>query len=134
VKKLTLLLPIAISTSLFAKELPPMPPMGGFLKSSQKFELPKSCKVIPPMLRHLPPPMEKDFETCRSELHKPVDSKLSKFISKNIGKDAKLKSVEVLYEFNELYKVTYTTGKEDKILFCNKKATKCIRGDSIIGE
>ena len=128
------ILSVVLSTALLAMDMPPMPPMGGISKQSKKFELPKSCKVIPPMLRHLPPPMENDFETCRSDLHKPSDDKLSKFILKNIGKDAILKSVEVLYDFNELYKVTYSVGKEDKILFCNKKATKCIRSSSIIGE
>ena len=115
-----------------AIEMPPMPPMG--LQKSTKYKLPNSCKVIPPMLRHLPPPMELDFETCRSELHKPSDLKIDKFLKKNISKKAVLKSVIVLSDFNELYKVTYSIEKEDKILFCNKKATKCVRGDSIIGD
>jgi hypothetical protein len=118
------------SLSLFALQMPPMPPFG--MKQKQHNTLPQSCKVIPPMLRHLPPPMEIDFELCRNDLNIPSLNSVYLYLNKYISKKAILKHIQVLSDFNQLYKVTYLLNQTEKTIFCNKTATKCISGELIL--
>jgi hypothetical protein len=116
---------------LFAQNqilMPPMPPNMNIEKkhvnkSQQKKpenNLPKECKIIPPMLIFMPPPLESDLIKCKNKLFLPKLEVAKKVFSK---KNMKVKSVSIVEGFVELYKVS--TDKGD--FYCNKTLNKCFK-------
>lgn len=96
--------------------MPPMPPMISIKKSKTvKQNLPQSCQVIPPMIFKLPPPMENELIKCKNELNIPKINLVEKRLSKLLKKKVKVKSIEILKKFNQVYKITYNGG----IIFTN---------------
>jgi hypothetical protein len=124
---------VSMLSTLSAVEMPPMPPSAITIKA-EKSSIPDSCRVIPPMLRQLPPPMEIDFEKCRNDINLPENGKILKLLKKSISRDVSVKSIEVAEDFNMLYKVSYQSGKSSGVVYCNKKATKCIKDNGVIGD
>ena len=125
---------IAISTLLYAVDMPPMPPMVPTMKNKtthaqstkkqKKSSMPKSCGLIPPMVLLLPPPMEKDLVKCKNDLYKPK----KEFVAKQLAKLFKKKKVnvtkiEIMEDFNQLYKVFY----DKKVILVNKNVDAFIR-------
>jgi len=120
-KKFILCLPLF----LFASEvtMPPMPPMPPNIKLTKKNKpqkkeknvLPKECRIIPPMIIFLPPPLEVDLRKCKNRLFMPQVKDVEKKLK------VKVKKIEIVDGFSELYKIV--TNK--KVLFCNKDLTKC---------
>ena len=87
-----------------------------------KQKIPPTCQGIPTMLLILPPPLEKDYSKCRSMVHKPSLSLVTKKI-----KDAK--KVDVVDGFENLYKVITKSGK---VLFCNESVSQCIENGKMV--
>jgi hypothetical protein len=122
-KKLATLIVSLSATSLFAGQsmMPPMPP--SFPKAENR-GTPKSCKTIPMMLVHLPPPMQVEFDTCKNDMFLPFNSKTAQVLVKKFGKEAKLINVSVAEGFHRLYKVDFALGKEMKTIYTNETLTK----------
>lgn len=136
-KKSLLSLTTVLSLSLFAVEMPPMPP--GFMntevakapvkkeqkrvqKRRAKVSFPKECDVIPPMLFMLPPPLKRDLDRCTIELYKPnseiLNSKLSKFTKSKV----EILSIKGVESILGLYKIEYKVlaSKESKFKLLNQ--------------
>jgi len=124
-KKILLFLPLfLLASEVTMPPMPPMPPAIKLTKSdknkkSQKKEkkdiLPKECRIIPPMLIFMPPPLEVDLRKCKNRLFMPTIKEVQKKLK------VKVKKIEIVDGFSELYKIV--TNK--KVLFCNKDLTKC---------
>jgi len=82
----------------------------GHTQKKSKPAMPKSCELIPPMVIFLPPPMEVEISKCKNELYKPKKEFAEKQLSKLFKKKTKIKSIEIVEKFNQLYKVTYNGG------------------------
>lgn len=109
---------ILSTLSLKALDMPPMPPMVPMDKNTNikkqkdtKNTQPKSCEMIPPMVIFLPPPMEKQVVKCKNEMFKPKKELVQKQLSKLLKKKIKVKKIEIVEKFNQLYKVTYDGGE-----------------------
>lgn len=94
--------------------MPPMPPSLGTAKTSktkdEKQQMPKSCELMPPMVVFLPPPMEAGLSECKNELNKPKKEFVEKQLKRLLKKDVKVKTIEIVEKFDQLYKVTYNGG------------------------
>lgn len=113
-KKLSLILGLVVLSS--ALEMPPMPPMLNLNKDlnkseSKKYDLPESCKMIPPMVILLPPPMEIELNKCKNEMYKPKIDVAAKQLEKLLNKKVTIKKIEIVDKFNQLYKITYDGGE-----------------------
>ena len=127
-KKILAFLPFV----LFANEAVPMPPMPPVMNLSSnkktvvkkstkvKNKLPDECKVIPPMLIFMPPPLENDLTKCKNKMFKPKLSYAKKIFAK---KHLKVKSVNTVEGFSELYEIK--TNKSS--FYCNKNLSKCFK-------
>jgi len=125
-KSKIILISTLFNVGLYATSMPPMPPMVPSLdtkkvvkKGDTKKTMPDSCKLIPPMVIFLPPPMEAELSKCKNELHKPNKTLVTKQLSKLLKKSVKVTKVEVVKKFNQLYKVTYD---KNKTILINKNA------------
>ena len=126
-KKLLAFLPLLLLANQ-AVPMPPMPPAMNLgsskkavvKKSIKSNPMPKECKVIPPMIIFLPPPLENSLIKCKNELFKPKLDYAKKVFAK---KHLKVKSVSIVESFNELYKIK--TNKGD--FYCNKNLSKCFK-------
>ena len=126
----TVLLSVVSLTLLNAMDTPPMmPPMVPPVHKSKK-EISKkevstidSCKMIPPMILHLPPPMESSLIKCKNEENIPSKKLLEKQLSTLLKRKVKVLKVEIVKKFNQLYKVTYNGG----VILTNKNANAFIR-------
>lgn len=116
------LLSIASISILHAAEAPPMPPMPPMLKSP-KAKTPSSCQLIPPMVIHLPPPMEKELTNCKNELYLPNKTLVQNNLSKLFKKQIKVQKIEIVPKFNQLYKVSYDGG----VILTNKSVDAFIK-------
>ena len=121
----TVLLSVVSLTLLNAMDTPPMmPPMVPPIhKSKKEVSTIDSCKMIPPMILHLPPPMESSLIKCKNEENIPSKKLLEKQLSTLLKKKIKVLKVEIVKKFNQLYKVTYTGG----VILTNKNANAFIR-------
>lgn len=128
--KKTILSSLIIFSTLNALEMPPMPPnisldtskKSNSIKKEDK-KLPKSCELIPPMVIMLPPPMEKQLNQCKNELFKPKKEFVEKQLKKLLKKDIKVKTIESVEKFVQLYKVTYNGG----VILTNKEVNAFIK-------
>jgi len=114
--------------SLVASQMPPMPPsLNGkkavHNKSVKKAAMPKECELLPPMVIFLPPPMEKQLDSCKNKLYKPSKTFAQKRLSKLLNKKIVVKSVKIVKKFSKLYKIKYNGG----VLLCNDKVDACIK-------
>ena len=108
-------------TLLNAMDTPPMmPPMVPVVKSTTVID---SCKMIPPMILRLPPPMESSLIKCKNESNIPSKVLLEKRLTTLLKKKVKVQKVEIVKKFNQLYKVTYNGG----VILTNKNANAFIR-------
>jgi hypothetical protein len=131
-KKLSALL-VAVSTAslLAANSMPPMPPSFPTGKKEEKRPFPKSCKSIPMMIIHLPPPMELEFNECKNELHMPTDGKSEAVLKAHFGKGAKFKSISVSEDFHRLYKIDFFLDGKEKTIFANESLTKFVEAPMV---
>jgi len=124
-KKIVALLPMFLLANNLM--MPPMPPSMNLnehpkhqLKSrpdtKKKNVFPKECQTVPPMLIFMPPPLEKDLSTCKNKLFMPKKEIAQKKLK------LKIKKIEIVNGFNELYKIT----TDKKTIYCNKDLTKCL--------
>lgn len=131
-----LLLSAVFSFSILnGMDMPPMPPMIPMEKSEkidkaknnqekkQTNSIPSSCQLIPPMIIMLPPPMEKELDKCKNEMFMPKKIFVEKQLAKLLKKSVKVKSIEIVPKFNQLYKVTYDGG----VILTNKKVDAFIK-------
>lgn len=81
-----------------------------------------SCKIIPPMLMHLPPMLEDDLDRCKSSLYVPSAKSSKKSLSKMLKRSVEIKSIEAIEGFSMLYKIESNAG----IFVCNRKVDRCI--------
>ena len=129
--KKTILLSVVSLTLLNATNTPMMPPMVPALKFNKKTSSNKvvkstaidSCKMIPPMVLHLPPPMEMSLVKCKNESNIPSKELLEKRLTTLLKKKVKVQKVEIVKKFNQLYKVTYNGG----VILTNKNVNAFIR-------
>ena len=114
---------------LFANQsipMPPMPPAMNFdktkkhIKNNKKNTLPKECETIPPMIIFLPPPLEDALNKCKNKLLEPKLEFAKKVFAK---KKLKVKSVNIVEGFSELYEVKTNKGN----FYCNKDLSKCFK-------
>ena len=118
---------------LFANEAIPMPPMPPAMNlnnkkaevkkhkvKSKSNTVPDECKVIPPMLIFMPPPLENDLTKCKNKMFKPKLSYAKKIFSK---KHLKVKEINIVNGFNQLYEIKTNKGS----FYCNKNLTKCFK-------
>ena len=93
------------------------------LKTENKMDKTKdSCKIIPPMLIHLPPMLEKDLDICKNKLYLPSKNIAEKKLKKMLKKDIKVKKISILNGFSMLYKVESNEG----VFYCNRYISKCL--------
>ncbi|MBC8238351.1 MAG: hypothetical protein H8E76_09020 [Helicobacteraceae bacterium] len=125
-----LLLSIISATFMHATEMPPMPPMPPIFETakttsvaSQQATTPSSCQLIPPMVIHLPPPMEKELINCKNELFLPNKALAEKNLSNLLKKQIAVEKIEIVPKFNQLYKVTYNGG----VILTNKSVDAFIK-------
>jgi len=116
--------------SLVASQMPPMPPMPPSLSgkktvhiSAKKAAMPKECELLPPMVIFLPPPMEKQLDSCKNKLYKPSKTFAQKRLSKLLNKKIVVKSVKIVKKFSKLYRIKYNGG----VLLCNDKVDACVK-------
>ena len=124
-RKLLIFLPFV----LLANQTVPMPPMPPAMnlgnkkadvQKNAKSVLPKECRIIPPMIIFLPPPLENSLVKCKNRLFKPKLNYAKKIFAK---KHIKVKSVNTVEGFNELYKIKTDKGN----FYCNKTLSKCFK-------
>jgi len=103
---------------------PPVPPVLGMQKQKiSKKKIPKECKLLPPMIVFLPPPMEKELNECKNKLFKPEKDFAQKRLSKILKRKIIIKSITILKKFSRLYRIRYNN---DKIVLCNDNISACI--------
>jgi hypothetical protein len=129
-RKLATLILSLSATSLFAGQtmMPPVPPS---FPTSETRGTPKSCKTIPMMLVHLPPPMQIEFDTCKNDMYLPFHSKTAQTLVKKFGKEAKLVNISVAEGFHRLYRIDFKIGKEAKVIYANETLTLFLDSDVI---
>ncbi|WOE69424.1 hypothetical protein RZR97_09945 [Hydrogenimonas thermophila] len=81
-----------------------------------------SCKVIPPMLIHLPPMLENDLDKCKNSLYKPTKKVAESKLKKLLKKDVKVSKITSLEGFSMLYKIETNVGN----FYCNRNVDKCL--------
>ena len=123
-----LLTTVLTSVLLNAVEMPPMPPSVPHLKvkkqnTKDKNMFPSSCKMLPPMIFNLPPPMENELIKCKNELHIPSKKLVEKQLSKYLKKKVFVTKVEIVKNFTELYKISYKGG----VILTNKSVSAFIK-------
>jgi len=130
--KKTILLSVVSLTLLNAMDNKPMfPPMVPSLPihkavphaKKAKAIVADSCNMIPPMILHLPPPMEIALIKCKNESNMPSKALVEKRLSTLLKKKVKVLKIEIVKKFNQLYKVTYNGG----VILTNKNADAFIR-------
>jgi hypothetical protein len=124
-KKFATVLLSLSATSLLASKavMPPMPP--SFPTGDEVRGTPKSCKTLPMMIVHLPPPMQVEFDVCKNDLHMPFLSKTAQTLVKKFGKLGKvqLTNISVVEGFHRFYKVDFTLNGVSKTIYTNEKLT-----------
>jgi hypothetical protein len=106
-----------------------MPPMIPTIDNKDKAplqqnnSLPKVCDLIPPMVLFLPPPMQTAMSECKNKLGMPNKEFTEAQLSKLFKKDIKVKSIEIVEKFNQLYKVKYNGG----VILVNKDVNAFIK-------
>ncbi len=123
-----ILLSVASTVFVHAAEAPPMPPMPPMFSTpaktvAKKQQTPDSCQLIPPMVIHLPPPMEKELVNCKNELFLPSKTLVEKNLSNLLKKQIKVEKIEIVAKFNQLYKITYSDG----VILTNKSVDAFIK-------
>ena len=127
-----ILLSVASTVFVHAAEAPPMPPMPPMFSTpaktatktvAKKQQTPDSCQLIPPMVIHLPPPMEKELVNCKNSLFLPKKELAEKNLSKILKKKITVQKIEIVPKFNQLYKITYDGG----VILTNKSVDAFIK-------
>jgi len=129
--KKTILLSVVSLTLLNAMDKPMFPPMVPSLPTHKasphakkaKAIVADSCNMIPPMILHLPPPMELALIKCKNESNMPTKALVEKRLSGLLKKKVKVIKIEIVKKFNQLYKVIYNGG----VILTNKNADAFIR-------
>ena len=129
--KKILLLSVATAALLQAVEAPPMPPMPPMFPTAKataktataKPKSPDSCQLIPPMVIHLPPPMEAELTKCKNELFLPAKDLVEKNLSTALKQKVVVEKIEIVAKFNQLYKITYNGG----VILTNKTVDAFIK-------
>ena len=123
-KRILLFLPFMLLANSIP--MPPMPPAMNFdkpkkkIKTNSKVSMPKECEMIPPMIIFLPPPLEDALTKCKNKLFEPKLEFAKKVFAK---KKLKVKSINIVKGFNELYEIKTNKGN----FYCNKDLTKCFK-------
>jgi len=126
-KKLLFLIPL-ILFSQNQIQMPPMPPAMNIEKQNTKpqkntkNDMPKECKIIPPMLIFMPPPLEEDLIKCKNKLFLPNKDVAQNKLSKKY-KNIKIEAISIVEGFNEVYEIKTNKGT----FYCNKNVTKCFK-------
>jgi len=125
--KRAVFLPIIVSIVLVVSKAlssPPIPPVLSMQKQKiSKKKIPKECKLLPPMIVFLPPPVEKELNECKNKLFKPEKDFAQKRLSKIFKKKIIVKAITILKKFSRLYRIRYNNNK---IVLCNDKISACI--------
>lgn len=119
---------VLLSLPLVAGDIP-MPPSISSLsaksdlkKSVKKDQSNDACKIIPPMLVHLPPMLENDLGKCKNSLHMPSISVAEKRLQDMLKKKVKVRKVSIVKGFSMLYKVESDVGD----FYCNRYVDRCL--------
>lgn len=91
-------------------------------KSTKKEKSNNACKIIPPMLVHLPPMLEKDLDKCKNSLYMPDTSVAEKRLRDILKKDVKVSKVSTVKGFSMLYKIESDSGD----FYCNRYVDRCL--------
>jgi len=91
-------------------------------KSAKKEKSNDACKIIPPMLVHLPPMLENDLDKCKNSLHLPSVSVAEKKLRDMLKKDVKVSKVSAVKGFSMLYKIESNVGD----FYCNRYVDRCL--------
>ena len=131
-RTLAFLVMILSSLSLVAGDIPMPPTMPNIaLKKDVSKDVNKSaktkmsngaCKIIPPMLVHLPPMLENDLDRCKNSLHMPSVSVAQKRLHSMLKKDLKVSRVFAVKGFSMLYKIESNVGD----FYCNRYVDRCL--------
>lgn len=124
---------VLFSLSLFAGDIsmPPSMPVipvdkdivkNDVKKSAKKEQSNDACKIIPPMLVHLPPMLEKDLDKCKNSLYMPSIRVAEKRLQDMLKRKVKVRKVSALKGFSMLYKIESNTGD----FYCNRYVDRCI--------
>ncbi len=137
-KYILLVLSIISYNTLLAIEMPPAPPSlvdknikvttTKYIKIKKANILPIECQLLPPSTILIPPPMENLVGQCKNKLFKPTIINSKNNIDKLFGKNAKISSINIINEFNNLYEVTVNK----KMYLCNKTISACFKKSKII--
>jgi len=114
-------------TTLQAADVP-MPPMPPMLPAKAKSSASASqsidaCKLLPPMVIHLPPPMEAELTNCKNSLFLPKKELVESNLSKMLKKKVTVSKIEIVPKFNQLYKITHSEG----VILTNKTVDAFIK-------
>ena len=108
-----------------ATEMPPVPP--GFMPNNDKEKgMPESCKPIPPMLIHFPPPMLESLYQCHNDFFMPKKEMLEEKLKVLLKSDVTISSILTLEGFKRVYEVKL---EDNSTLYCNEEGSKCIKGE-----
>jgi hypothetical protein len=81
-----------------------------------------ACKLIPPMLVHLPPMLEDSLDACKNGLYLPSKSIAKKRLGKLLKRSVEVRSVVAVKGFSMLYKIESNVG----IFYCNRDINSCL--------
>jgi len=130
---LTFSISVLFTLPLVAGDIPMPPSMpsimvkkdvtkNGVKKSAKKEKSNDACKIIPPMLVHLPPMLENDLDKCKNSLHMPSVSTAEKRLRSMLKRDLKVSKVSAVKGFSMLYKIESNVGE----FYCNRYVDRCL--------
>jgi len=93
-------------------------------KTTKQSSMPQECQMMPPMMILLPPPMEIQLVKCKNKLYLPKKEFAQAKLSKYLKKQVKIKNIEIVNGFSQLYKIIYN---KTYVIYTNKTVSNFIR-------
>jgi len=113
-----ILISALFTLSSIARNLPNPPSMPSLTAKNKD----DACKIIPPMLVHLPPMLEKDLDKCKNSLYKPSINLAEKKLHDLLKRGVKVYKVTIVKGFSMLYKIE----SDDGDFYCNRYVDRCL--------
>jgi hypothetical protein len=120
------MIPLLLHAALFAQIVSP-PSVPTFpVHNKEKKEDP--CRLVPPMIVNLPPPLEEARSACVLERMKPDMRYILVVLRKKFGEDLQVINVKGVMGFSDLYAIDLAKSGKRSTLFCDSMLKHCIEG------
>lgn len=108
---------------------PSVPVVSQKSENADTFRRNDPCRLIPPMIINLPPPLEEARSACILEKMKPDGKNVSKLLKKKFKRRVKVEKIEGVEGFSDLYEIRLLINGKKTTIFCDAFLKHCIEGE-----